>query len=162
MWPVWTVIAAIIGVVALTRGDNDRSEAGFAILTGLVAMQGVREVMSPHYWWVASFLIWVSCGALIAVTQRSLYGASGLAPVFLLVSGVFYPIGYYFGDTFAAGSLSLLGADVMGLAALFVTGGPIIVGFFKDFCSGARAGGGSVASRFLRGISGAESRKGAV
>lgn len=162
MWPVWLLITATVGCLALVRGDRGRAEMGFVILAGLIAMQGVKEIFIPHYWWIASCLLWVSCGGVIAASQRQLSGASGLVVLLLVASGACYAAGYATGQEFGKGSPALFVADMFGLAALLSMGGPILVGFFRDFFGGKWGRGNGLVAHFLRGISSAETRAAAV
>lgn len=162
MWPVWAIITATVGCLALVRGDRNRAEMGFVILAGLIAMQGVKEVFTPHYWWIASCLLWVSCGGVVAGGRRQLSGARVLVALLLVASGACYAAGYAAGQEFGMGSQALFGADMFGLAALISMGGPILVGFFRDFFRGEWGRGNGLASHFLRGISSAETREAAI
>lgn len=156
-WQTWVLITSALSVLALLRGECARAEMGFVILVGLLSMQWMKEIFHPQYWWVASFLIWVTAGGVIAANQRQFSGSGGLVVLLLVVSGVCYPIGRFAGESFALGSKALLIADVLGLAALCIVGGPVIVGFFKDFFGGEWGRNNGLGSRFLRGVSGSSS-----
>lgn len=162
VWPVWVSIAALIGCLSLLRGDSARSEMGFVILAGLLSMQMVKEVMHHDYWWVSSFLIWVTAGGVVAMTRTEFTGSNVAVSLLLVVAGVCYAAGKALGHEYGAASPAMKVSDIAGVASLLFVGGPVFVGFIRDFMGGEWGRGSGLGSHLLRGVFGGEASGGSL
>lgn len=149
-WVAWVVLAALIGSVGMYRKRHMRAEMAFAILFGLIAMQGVKSLFDPQNWWVASFLVWVLVASCITISQHRFRKDVAAVVLLLISSAICYAAGSIIGAEFGPGSLPLQAADAFGALALIIIGGPVFVGFIRDFYYST----GGLACRLQVGIHG--------
>ena len=137
-WPVWVSIVTIFLILAILRGLKGRSEALAVILIGLLLMQISQQILHPQNMWVGASFIWICvAGAIGAIQRQNGSHLTGTAVLLLASSGCIFA-GRVFGEAFAFGSFALALSDIFGLVAVVNLGGPVCVGFWRDFASGLR------------------------
>lgn len=143
LWAAFLVITMLLALGAYVVGDYDRVRAALIIATGLILMQAAK-VIAPNHIAVFAAAIWVLAGD---THSRLNNGRLPIISVLLVLSGACYAIGRISGEVIGSGAYSSLFADLFGIGALLVIGGPLVVGLGERIFNDSRGRDLGVSSR---------------